>query len=103
MKGIKIYLTSPWGLWGDPLLERDYSGVSAVISPSTEKNPNGHNTLLLKGRDHFFSNWPISVYASHTYQLTVTAKRVAGDLALGAGFWGGDKEPWNLTIYNSTL
>ena len=99
MKGIKIYLTSPWGLWGDPLLERDYSGVSAVISPSTEKNPNGHNTLLLKGRDHVFSKWPISVYASHTYQFEITAKRVAGGLALGAGFWGGDKEPWNLTPY----
>lgn len=88
MKGIKIYLTSPWGLWGDPLLERDYSGVSAVISPSTEKNPNGHNTLLLKGRDHVFSKWPISVYASHTYQFEITAKRVAGGLSIGCRLLG---------------
>lgn len=100
MKGIKTYITTPWKIWGDPLLERDYSGISDIISPSTEKNPNGHNTLLLKGRDHVFGNWPFPAYASHTYQFEITAKRVAGDLALGGGFQGGRGEPWNLTDYN---
>lgn len=101
MKGIKTYITTPWRIWGDPLLERDYSGVSTTISPSTEKNPNGHNTLLLKGRDHVFSKWPIPVYASHTYQFDITAKRVAGDLLLGGGLCGGKTDPWNLTWYSA--
>lgn len=100
MKGIKTYITTPWRIWGDPLLERDYSSVSTLISPSTEKNPNGHNTLLLKGRDHIFRKWSIPAYASHTYQFEITAKRVSGNLALGGGFWGRDKEPYNLTFYN---
>lgn len=99
MKGVKTYITTPWRIWGDPLLERDYSNFSTIISPSTEKNPNGHNTLLLKGRDHVFGKWPIPVYASHTYQFEITAKRVAGDLALGTGFWGGGNNPWDLSPY----
>lgn len=97
MKGIKTYITTPWRIWGDPLLERNYSGLYPSISPSAEKNPNGHNTLLLKSRDHIFTKWPIPVYASHTYQFTVTAKRVADNLPLGVGFWGYGEYLFNLT------
>lgn len=100
MKGIKIYLTSPWRIWGDPLLKRDYGGINNVRI-STEKNPNGHNTILIGQVDIRFTNWLFPAYASHTYQWETTAKRVQGDLPFSFGFWDLDRQDGHsITNYN---
>lgn len=103
MKGIKIYLTSPWRIWGDPLLKRDYGGIP-FVKTSTEKNPSGHNTILIGGVDIRFDKWIFSAYASHTYQWEVTAKRIQGKLPLSIGFWDfGSSNPSMITDYNHRL
>lgn len=96
MKGIKTAIITDWQLYSDPLLLKNYDGFNG-FAPTDEKTPNGHNCVMIIGRNMIFEYFAMKVYASHKYRFEFVGKCLQGSLQVGGGFWGGTESPWELT------
>ena len=91
-------MITAWNLWPDPYLLKRYDNGSTVLY-TTEKTPDGHNTIIITGRDNMLG-YKLKAWANHTYRFEFTGKSLQGDLPVGGGFWGYDVgTPFSYTQY----